>query len=174
MPVSAESGPAPGGGDRRLLPRPLAGGIEDGLALALFWALLAAVFLQFFTRYVLNDSIAWTEEVARYLLVLLGFVGSITAFRHASHISVDALVDRLPPGARRLVERLTQVLALGLLLWSAWLAAEVMLRVRHQRLVSVEIPLSWLYAVVAAAFVLMAVRVLQHLVRDLAGRRQRP
>jgi len=157
------------------LPRPLAGGLEDGLALALFWALLVAVFLQFFTRYVLNDSIAWTEEVARYLLVLLGFVGSIRAFRRSSHISVEALVDALPPGPRRLVQRLTSVLALLLLLWGAWLASEVMLRVRHQRLVSVEVPLSWLYAVVALAFILMAARTLQCLVHDLRrGPQQRP
>ena len=38
---------------------------EDWLALALFWLMCAVVFLQFFTRYVLNDSFAWTEEIAR-------------------------------------------------------------------------------------------------------------
>jgi TRAP-type C4-dicarboxylate transport system permease small subunit len=42
---------------------------EDWLAFAIFWALAAIVFLQFFTRYVLNDSVAWTEEIARYGLI---------------------------------------------------------------------------------------------------------
>jgi TRAP-type C4-dicarboxylate transport system permease small subunit len=149
--------------------RPLAGGFEDGLLLALFWALLIAVFLQFFTRYALNDSIAWTEEVARYLLVLLGFVGSIRACRRGSHIAVEALVDALPPGPRRLVQRLTAVLAIFLLLWGAWLASEVMQLVRFQRLASVDVPLNWLYAIVALAFALMAARTAQRLVRDLRG-----
>jgi TRAP-type C4-dicarboxylate transport system permease small subunit len=153
------------GGDRQC--RLLSGALEDGVALALFWALLIAVFLQFFTRYVLNNSIAWSEEVARYLLVLLGFVGSVTAFRRDQHISVRVLVDALPPGASRLVDRLMGLLALGLLLWCAWLAGEVMLLVRHQRLASVDVPMSWLYGVVAVAFVLMALRTLESLVRDL-------
>ena len=34
---------------------------EDWLALAIFWIMALSVFLQFFTRYVLNDSYAWTE-----------------------------------------------------------------------------------------------------------------
>ena len=33
---------------------------EDWVALAIFWVMALAVFLQFFTRYVLNDSYAWT------------------------------------------------------------------------------------------------------------------
>jgi hypothetical protein len=48
---------------------------EDWLAFALFWALGFIVFLQFFTRYVLNDSLAWTEEIARYGLMCVTFIG---------------------------------------------------------------------------------------------------
>src|SRR5215212_6493305 len=36
-------------------------GVEDWLSFAIFWVMTLAVFLQFFTRYVLNDSFAWTE-----------------------------------------------------------------------------------------------------------------
>ena len=43
--------------------------VEDWLALAIFWIMALCVFLQFFTRYVLNDSYAWTEEIATYCLI---------------------------------------------------------------------------------------------------------
>ena len=41
---------------------------EDWIGIALFWALSLIVFAQFVTRYILNDSLSWTEEVARYEL----------------------------------------------------------------------------------------------------------
>ena len=37
---------------------------EDWVCLGFFWAMAGLVFLQFFTRYVLNNSFAWTEELA--------------------------------------------------------------------------------------------------------------
>ena len=59
------------------------------------------VFYQFFTRYVLNDSAAWTEEIARYLLICIGVRrhrgGGARATRH---IHVDFLY-RLIAGQRR-------------------------------------------------------------------------
>ena len=44
-------------------------GLEDWPAFLIFWGLTVIVFLQFFTRYVLNDSFGWTEEAARYFLI---------------------------------------------------------------------------------------------------------
>ncbi|MBM3628694.1 MAG: TRAP transporter small permease subunit, partial [Alphaproteobacteria bacterium] len=69
---------------------------EDWAAFAFFWALAFVVFLQFFSRYVLNDSVAWTEEIARYLLICVCFVGGGMAVRKTSHIHVEFLYVYLP------------------------------------------------------------------------------
>ena len=50
--------------------------LEAWVALGFFWVLGVTVFYQFFTRYVLNDSAAWTEEIARYLLIATVFTGA--------------------------------------------------------------------------------------------------
>ena len=72
---------------------------KTGWRLALFWLMALAVFLQFFTRYVLNDSFAWTEEIATNCTVALVFVGSAMCVRMSRHIQVDFLYRYLP--ARR-------------------------------------------------------------------------
>src|SRR3954471_756362 len=74
---------------------------EDWLAFALFWTLAGIVFLQFFTRYVLNDSLSWTEEIARYGLMCVTFIGGAMVTRRNSHIAVVLLPNLLPAGAAR-------------------------------------------------------------------------
>ena len=76
---------------------------EDWIAFVLFWALAFIVFLQFFTRYILNDSLAWTEEIARYGLMSLAFIGGAVVTRKKTHIAVELLVE--PDEARAAAHR---------------------------------------------------------------------
>src|SRR6266704_6843986 len=69
---------------------------EDWVALAIFWIMALCVFLQFFTRYVLNDSYAWTEEIATYCLIGVVFIGSAMCVRLSRHIQVDLIFRYLP------------------------------------------------------------------------------
>ena len=84
---------------------------EDWLTLAIFWVMCACVFLQFFTRYVLNDSFGWTEEIAIFCLVGVVFLGSVMCVRLTRHIHVDFLYRYLPGAAGR--APLASVAALG-------------------------------------------------------------
>ena len=74
---------------------------EDWIAFVLFWALAFIVFLQFFTRYVLNDSLAWTEEIARYGLMWLAFIGGAVVTRKKAHIAVELVSNLMKPGPAR-------------------------------------------------------------------------
>src|SRR5262245_41930998 len=69
---------------------------EDWISFGFFWLLAATVFLQFFTRYALNDSAGWTEEIARYLLICTVFIGAVVAVRKNNHIHVDFFYRILP------------------------------------------------------------------------------
>src|SRR5947208_12522290 len=74
---------------------------EDWLAFVIFWSLAFIVFLQFFTRYVLNDSLSWTEEIARYGLMWIVFIGGAMVTRRNSHIAVELLSNVMKPGRAR-------------------------------------------------------------------------
>ena len=67
------------------------------------------MFYQFFTRYALNDSAAWTEEIARYLLICMVFIGIAAAVRRTRHIHVDFLYRLIPAKAGRTLSTLVDV-----------------------------------------------------------------
>ena len=76
---------------------------EAWLALGLFWLLGLTVLYQFVTRYVFNDSAAWTEEIARYLLVGVVFVGAAIGVRKNNHIQVDFFYRHMPLAMARAI-----------------------------------------------------------------------
>src|SRR3954451_4462393 len=82
---------------------------EDWLSLAFFWLLGANVFYQFFTRYALNDSAAWTEEIARYLLICTVFIAIAALVRDDRHIHVDLIYRYLPRAVGRALSMLVDV-----------------------------------------------------------------
>ncbi len=64
-------------------------------------AMVVVVAAQVFCRYVLNHSLFWSEELARYLLVWLTFLGATVAYHRRVHPSIDMLQARVGPGAAR-------------------------------------------------------------------------
>jgi TRAP-type transport system small permease protein len=139
---------------------------EDWLAFAVFWALAAIVFLQFFTRYVLNDSVAWTEEIARYGLIWVTFIGAVMVTRRNSHIAVVLLPNLLPPWAGRLLLAIVDVLVLGFLALLAYFSVLIVQRMQVQRMTVVELPMSVVYGAVVLGCILMFLRQLQRVWRN--------
>lgn len=142
-------------------------GPEDYAALVMFVVLAGGVFAQFVSRYVLNQSIAWTEELARFLLVVTVFVASIGAVRRGTHIAVRLLDDRLGPSLRRALGLLTGTVAAVFFMAAAWLSVEIAQRAWGQTMSTMPISRGWLYSIVAVSFAAMAARVVQAMVLQL-------
>ena len=64
--------------------------------------MIGVVATQVFFRYVLNYSLFWSEELARYLLVWLTFLGATVAYRRRAHPRIDLFTTRLKPRFRRI------------------------------------------------------------------------
>jgi len=128
---------------------------DDVLVFAVFWTLFGVVFLQFFARYVLNDSPGWTEEIARYLLIGVTFIGSIMAMRKGTHISVEAIFKYLGPRTRHALLLLVDLTVVLFCIFLAVTAAQLSLRT-NQYMVSVNISKAWVYWIVCASLVGMS------------------
>lgn len=141
--------------------------LEDWATFALFWGMALCVFLQFFTRYALNDSFTWTEEIAANLLVMVVFLGSVLCLRLRRHIAVDLIFRLIPPRAARWLGVFVDLVVAGFLGYMTWLIWRYVSIVGGERMVTVNFPRGVVYYTVFAAFVLMFLRAVQNLGKDL-------
>ncbi len=140
---------------------------EDWLAFVIFWSLAFIVFLQFFTRYVLNDSLAWTEEIARYGLMWVVFIGGAMVTRRNSHIAVELLSNVMKPGRlRAALLAFVDFVKLGFISLLAFVSWTITERMHQQRMTVFDLPMSYVYAGVALGCFLMLIRQIQNVWRN--------
>jgi len=134
--------------------------------LILFFVLFVIVALQFITRYILNDSLSWTEEIARYLLIILCFVGSISCVRKSKHIFLEFFYRYLNPKLVKAVVLFVEFLAFGFFAFLSWLSLELG-RETTQNMVSIKVPKSVVYYIIAIACFITVIFVVFNIIRYL-------
>lgn len=129
---------------------------DDGLVFSVFWALAFVVFLQFFTRYVLNNSLGWTEEIARFLLIAVTFLGAIMAVRRESQIAVELAFRWLSRPVRKALQYFIDIVSVIFYGVMGYFCAQVAARTQ-QKMVSIDFPKSSIYWFISACFAAMTI-----------------
>ncbi|MGY8707277.1 TRAP transporter small permease [Bradyrhizobium sp. 18BD] len=140
---------------------------EDWVALVIFWVMALAVFLQFFTRYVLNDSYAWTEEIATYCLIGVVFIGSSMCVRLSRHIQVDLIYRYLPHVVARALSTVIDLIRIaffGYAIKLVWVYIQI---IGDESMTTINLPKDYVYYAVLAGFVLMFARSVQVAIQHL-------
>ncbi|WP_461210835.1 TRAP transporter small permease [Desulfocurvus sp. DL9XJH121] len=133
-----------------------------------FGAMTVLIFGQVVCRYVLQNPLSWSEELARYLFVWLTFCGASVAFYEDTHIKVSYFVDSVPnPRLRGAVN----LLADALCLWFLWVFVKdgFVVSSRVMALGQVSSSMGWLsvgavYLAIPIGSLFMALNVLHHAV----------
>ena len=134
---------------------------EAWLALGLFWALGLTVFHQFFTRYALNNSASWTEEIARYLLVATVFTGAAIGVAKNNHIQVDLLYRWLPARVARALATAVDLLRLAFCGAMTVYTGLMMQKMSGMQMTVVDLPMNLLYGICLLGFAMMTWRSLE-------------
>jgi len=93
------------------------------LAAVLVVADIAVLLTGVVARFALHDPIVWSDELASILFLWLAMLGSVIALRRGEHMRMTAIVARLGPGSRALMEAVATCACLAFLamvLWPAW------------------------------------------------------
>lgn len=131
---------------------------EAWVSLVFFWALGLTVFYQFFTRYVLNDSAAWTEEIARYLLIATVFTGAAIGVAKNNHIQVDFFYRLIPRPLSRALSLMVDLIRIAFFGAATVLTWQMMQKLGAYKMTVVDLPMNLVYGVVMAGFAAMFLR----------------
>lgn len=139
---------------------------DDWITLGVFWVMVVLVFLQFFTRYALNNSLAWTEELATNCLIALVFIGASTCVRKDRHIQVDLLYRYLPASASRVMATLVDLIRLVFLAYLTYLVWKYIELVGDERMTTLNWPKNVIYWLALFGFSMMVIRAAQITLRN--------
>ena len=132
--------------------------IEAWVALGFFWLLGATVFYQFFTRYVLNNSASWTEEIARYLLIAVVFTGATIGVAKNNHIQVDFFYKFMPAWLSKFMNHLVDIMRIAFFGAATVLTGQMMEKLGTYKMTIIDLPMNLVYGVVMAGFAAMFLR----------------
>lgn len=109
---------APGRVERTLV------AINGGVLIALMAAMASLVIANVVARYVFNHSFVWAEELSRYMMIWVGFLGSGLVLRIGAHLAVDVFQDMLPRRAAQAMRAVVVAMLAGAFLAMLWLGAQ--------------------------------------------------
>jgi TRAP-type C4-dicarboxylate transport system permease small subunit len=117
------------------------------------------VFVNVVSRYAFNYSIIWVEELTRYMMVWVGFVGSGLVLRYGAHIAVDVFQDLLPKRAAQALRAAVVVVLAAAFAAMTWLGLQYVRFAWDQ-----ETPvLNWNFGLVYLAIPIGSALMLAHL-----------
>jgi TRAP-type C4-dicarboxylate transport system permease small subunit len=140
---------------------------ERGFVEANKWALvvmLAAMSVIVFTnvslRYLTNFSITWSEEVARYLMIWMTFVGAGLVLRFGGHVAIANFQEMTATPVQRATRLAIALLLLVFFAIMVWMGYEYMSRMQFQLTPATRIPFSYIYAAMPIGFMLLIIHLL--------------
>jgi TRAP-type C4-dicarboxylate transport system permease small subunit len=143
---------------------------DEWLIFGLFWFLVVLVLGQVFSRYLMKTSISWTEEVARYTLISLTFLGLLSGARNKAHISVEFLFRYLPDSVARILHLIADLVCVVFSIGMTVLALSLFQLAKGQRMSTLPVDRNVLYFIVMLGFLFLSAHYLQSFIVSWFGR----
>ena len=126
------------------------------------------IFSQVVMRYVFSNSLAWSEELARYLFVWQVWVGASYSAKNRSHLRITFTRDRLAPATQKKVEIVVTVIWIAFALFIARNGFSLVARVHrfNQMSPALRLPMAYAHLSVPVGCSLMVVRLIENTVKD--------
>jgi len=137
--------------------------------ISLVGLITAVVCAGVFWRYVLNNSLSWTEETAKFLMVWMVFTGIPIALKAGGHAAIDALPDALPAKGRQMLYAFIYLVILLLMVVLAYQGWAFAWNARVQNTATTQISMMYVFGAMPLGGVIMFFISLEMLLQAVIG-----
>ncbi|ORC31168.1 hypothetical protein B4O97_17300 [Marispirochaeta aestuarii] len=101
-----------------------------------------------FMRFVMNQSLGWADELARFIFIWIGFLGAVLAYKNDEHVGLSFLIDAIQSSrGKRIISVIQQILSLVVLLFITYFGYQASTTVMNVS-PALSIPMSLMYLIV--------------------------
>ena len=143
--------------------------LEEFIIVPLIFAMSIIIFIQVIMRYVFQNSLTWSEELARYLFVWLVYFSVSFTARRQKHIRIDAAINLYPKKLRPYIDILSEIIVLAFSIFIAVTGVTVFQKIAWSGQMSpaIGIPMQIVYAAPMVGMALTAIRQVQCIIRKV-------
>lgn len=126
--------------------------------IGIFTILMSTIIIyQVFSRFVLKQSLPWSEELTRYIMVWTVFIGAALALRKGALIGVEAIAEAVSFKVKKYLKIVVSIVSIGFFIFLIVVGLYIVQGVSVQTSPALHIPMSWAYAAipVGALFMLL-------------------
>ena len=148
--------------------------LEEGILLITFPLMTVITLLGTSVRYFQLGTLTWSEEAARYLMILAAFAGISLGFRENSHLGLSFFMERMPESLKPFfhVIRFAFMLIFSVLMvWLSWQLVSTQMSVK-QFSAAMNLPMWVVYIPIFLGFILMFIRILQAFITHKAEKEE--
>ncbi|WP_096437328.1 TRAP transporter small permease [Alteribacter populi] len=149
--------------------------IEEVLLVIFSSIMIFIIALQVFMRYVIGDSLAWSEELARFSFIWLVYIGISYGIKKQRHIKVDVMLVLFKERGKIILNMISNVIFLAFAVVVVYYGNEIATRILElgQRSPGLGVPMGFVYLATPVGMGLTIIRLIQQLIqqgRALAGK----
>lgn len=137
----------------------------EEILIAILFALMSLIIgLQVCMRYIFNDSLSWSEELARYCFIWATYIGIAAGFKHYAHIRVDFFTDRFFKNFKHHINILAYIVVVVFSFFIIIEGHELFSKILrfNQRSSTLGIPMAYIYLAPVVGFSLTVLRLVQY------------
>ncbi|GAA3731833.1 hypothetical protein GCM10022378_20130 [Salinicoccus jeotgali] len=145
--------------------------LEEIIGGSLFIVILIVLGLQIFSRQILDDPNTWSEQLARFLFVYVGYLAISSEIKNEGHVRIEYFFDKMPEKVQIVIHYTFQVLMGIILILMAYVGYELSMRKVPVEIVSLNISYVYMYMALPLLSLLMLYRLIEVNVKNIRKRK---